>query len=153
VTACFFDSSGIVKRYVLETGSTWVNQLVDPAAGNPIHLVNLTGVEVVSAIVRRVRSGSVSAADAAVMLGGFRHDFANQYRIVDVTPPLITQAMTLAEAHALRGYDAVQLAVALHVQTRYARSGLSLTLVSADAELNAAATAEGLLVEDPNAHP
>jgi hypothetical protein len=28
-----------------------------------------------------------------------------------------------------------------------------LTLVSADAELNAAARAEGLLVEDPNVHP
>jgi hypothetical protein len=33
-------------------------------------------------------------------------------------------------------------------------AGLStVTLVAADAELNAAALAEGLLVEDPNLHP
>jgi hypothetical protein len=28
-----------------------------------------------------------------------------------------------------------------------------MTFVSADSEVNAAATAEGLLVEDPNSHP
>jgi hypothetical protein len=62
--------------------------------------------------------------------------------------------MILAERHALRGYDAVQLAAALELQTVLTASGLpALTLVSADAELNAAAAAEGLTVEDPNLHP
>ncbi|NOT59076.1 MAG: nucleic acid-binding protein, partial [Acidobacteria bacterium] len=56
--------------------------------------------------------------------------------------------------HALRGYDAVQLAAALEENDELMSFGLpALTLVSADAELNKAAQAEGLNVENPNNHP
>ena len=84
----------------------------------------------------------------------FRHDFTHQYQTVDLTSPLIAHAMALAETHALRGYDAVQcaVAVALH-HARQARGMPVLTLVSADAALNTAAAAEGLRVEDPHAYP
>jgi len=62
--------------------------------------------------------------------------------------------MTVAETYALRGYDAVQCAGALIVHTyRYALGMSRLTLVSADATLNMVAEAEGLQVDDPNAHP
>jgi len=48
----------------------------------------------------------------------------------------------------------VQLSAALDLNLQRVTSGLSpITLVSADRELNAAATASGLLVEDPNAYP
>ena len=149
----FFDTSALVKRYVNETGTGWVTAIVDPAAGNELWLARVTGVEVVSAIARRQRGGSIAAADAITALADFRHDLANQYLAVEITSALIAHAMTLAETHALRGYDAVQLAAALEVNGRYLALGLSLTMVSADAELNAAATLEGLTVEDPNAHP
>jgi hypothetical protein len=47
----------------------------------------------------------------------------------------------------------VQLAAAQEVQIRGDTLGLPvLTLVSADEELNVAATAEGLAVENPNRH-
>jgi predicted nucleic acid-binding protein len=59
------------------------------------------------------------------------------------------EASRLADSHVLRAYDAVQLAAALDIH----RLGLSLTLLSADAELNTAAIAEGLTVDDPNNHP
>jgi hypothetical protein len=61
--------------------------------------------------------------------------------------------MDMADKHALRGYDAVQLAAALAIHEKRIAEGLPvLTLVSAAAELNAAALAEGLAVEDPNNH-
>lgn len=83
----------------------------------------------------------------------FRQDVAQRYRLIDLTPPLVTRAMTLAETHSLRGYDAVQLATAVEVHVRGLMLGLpALTLVSADGELNVAAQAEGLIVEDPNTH-
>jgi hypothetical protein len=62
--------------------------------------------------------------------------------------------MLLAEKHGLRGYDAMQLAASLEVHVRYVAAGLpAVTCVSADTELNAAAIAEGLPIDDPNAHP
>jgi hypothetical protein len=61
--------------------------------------------------------------------------------------------MNIAEGHALRGSDAIQLAAAIEANLAAAAVGEVLTLVSADAELNAAAVAEGLAVDDPNLHP
>jgi len=71
------------------------------------------------------------------------------YFIVEVSATLVEQAAALARTHALRGYDAVQLAAAIEVHAH----APSLTLLSADIDLNAAAVAEGLLVDDPNSHP
>ena len=57
----------------------------------------------------------------------------------------------MAETYALRGYDAVQLAAVLEVNTIRLNLGLSaLIFVSADGDLNTAATAERLSVENPN---
>jgi uncharacterized protein len=145
----FFDSSGLVKRYVYEAGTAWVIRILDPSAGNNVHLVRLTGVEVVAAMTRRVRSSTLSAT----ALRQFRAEFKHRWRILGMTAALIDQAMIMADRHALRAYDAAQLAAALRVQARYRAVGQLVTLVSADAELNAAATAEGLIIEDPNQHP
>jgi predicted nucleic acid-binding protein len=154
VPAFFFDSSGIVKRYVNEIGTAWVTGIVAPTAGNRIYVAGITGVEVVSAVTRRQRSGSLTPGGAANTLSRFRRDFATEYRIVAITPALLTQAMSLAETHGLRGYDAVQLSAVLTVNRRRLARGLpALTLVSSDAELNAAATVEGLMVDDPASHP
>ena len=81
-------------------------------------------------------------------------ELANRYRILEITPDLLNDAMRLANAHALRAYDAVQLAAVLELNGRYQASGLDgITLVSAARDLNSAATAEGMAVEDPNSHP
>jgi uncharacterized protein len=149
----FFDSSAIVKRYVLETGTQWVNGIIDPLSGNDVYLARITGVEVVSALVRRGRDGTISAQDVAAALEQFHKDFTSEYQVLDTTSFVLARAMSLAEAHALRGYDAVQLAAALEVNGFCLATGLSaLTLISADVPLNSAATAEGLEVDNPNNH-
>jgi predicted nucleic acid-binding protein len=58
----------------------------------------------------------------------------------------VTAACGLIERHALRAYDAVQLAVALSVRDLLAAGAGVPTFLSADPRLNAAARAEGLLV-------
>ena len=84
----------------------------------------------------------------------FRRDFRRKLFKIDVTAPLIEQAADLADKHALRGYDSVQLAAAVSAnKARVAIGASPLIFVSADNALNAAATAEGLLVDNPNQHP
>ena len=59
----------------------------------------------------------------------------------------------IAEQHGLRGYDAMQLAAECEVHVRYLAAALpAITFISADTELNTAAIAEGMTIEDPNAH-
>jgi predicted nucleic acid-binding protein len=97
--------------------------------------------------------GTRPAVEATAALADFADDLAHQYRQVDITSRLITQAIELAKTYALRGYDAMQLAAVLTVHVARETQDLSrLTLVSADHELNVAAVAEGLLVDDPNLH-
>lgn len=153
MSAYFFDSSAIVKRYIDEPGTAWVTSVIDPEAGHDIYICRIAGAEVISAIARRGHRGDLTANNSTKSIRQFRQEFTRVYRIVEITPALILRSMELAEAHALRGYDSVQLAAALEVNVLRLTLGMSaLTLVSADSELNAAATAEGLIVDDPNSH-
>lgn len=150
----FFDSSAIVKRYVNEIGSNFVEGLTDLKSGNIILLARITRVEVTAAIARRLKNNSLTTADAQNALAIFQHDLTNNYYTVEITPVLLSSAMSLATKHALRGYDAVQLAAALEAnEERIINSLPPLTLVSADKELNNAAQTEGLNVENPNNYP
>ncbi len=152
--AYFFDTSGLIKRHVNEVGTAWVRALTRPRAGHMIFLSHITGVEMFAGITRRQRGGSLSPAQAGAILGHFRRQMAQRYNIIRVTPSLIGDAMLLARKHGLRAYDAVQLASSMELHRARQAAGLSsVSLISADAELNLAALAEGLTVDDPNDHP
>ncbi|PYT05878.1 MAG: VapC toxin family PIN domain ribonuclease [Acidobacteria bacterium] len=154
MAAYFFDSSAIVKRYLIEVGSGWVTSIADLAAGNEVYLARITFVEVVSAVTRKSRGSGLSATGAMKAIADFRRDFANEYFLIEQTPTLVEWAADLAEAHALRAYDAVQLAAALEINGNMESAGGStIMLVSADGALNTAAITEGLAVDDPNTHP
>ncbi len=148
------DSSALAKRYIREVGSAWIITLTEPAARNRIYTAQVTGVEIVAALSRRVRTGSMTQPAATVALAAFRDQFWTRYRRVRVTNDVLERAMDLAERRGLRGYDAVQLACALAARDRLVARGLrALIFLSADDELTVAATAEGLPVDNPNFHP
>jgi predicted nucleic acid-binding protein len=151
----FLDTSALVKRHVREVGSPWVKSLVRAKTSHRIYIARITAVEVVSAITRRQYQGDFSPAQAAAILGHFRRHLTQRYRVIDLTPALFSNAMQAARTYRrLRAYDAVQLAVALEIQQLHQAAGLGpITLVSADRDLNTAAAASGLAVDDPNAHP
>jgi uncharacterized protein len=95
----------------------------------------------------------MTQAEFDVACTQFRLDLITQFEIVALTDRMIEEASALAQQHGLRAYDAVQLAAA--IETSSVTSQLEptqLILVSADLELNNAADAEGLDVEDPNTH-
>lgn len=153
MAAYFFDSSAIVKRYINETGSAWVLGITDPATDSRVYVASVTGVEVVSAITRKVRGGHVAPLNAAVSLSDFHQDFAAEYRVTAISDSVINRAMAVAETYALRGYDAIQLAAAVETNSRRVALGAPpLILVAADRDLLAAGVAEGLLTDNPDEH-
>ncbi|MEB3355969.1 MAG: type II toxin-antitoxin system VapC family toxin [Synechococcales bacterium] len=150
----FLDSSALVKRYINETGSAWVLGLFTPTLSNDFFVAAITGVEIVAAITRRARNGSVTAADAALVCNQLRSDLQTDYQVIEITEGIINSAMGLAETQGLRGYDAVQLAAGCAINELCIANGLSpIIFVSADEELNLAAVNEGLLIENPNHYP
>lgn len=154
MAAYFVDSSALVKRYVQETGTDWVRGLTHRRAGNEILIARITAVEVVSAVARRRTGGLLTAQTASSILYRFRKHLIGRYLLTEMTPSVLSSAMDLANTHALRAYDAVQLAAAIEMNRRWSGPDqAAVTLVSADRQLNGAAVAEGLDVEDPNVHP
>ena len=153
MSSYFVDSSGVVKLYVVEIGSDWLDRLTDRAEGHQLVITRITVVEVAAALFRRVRGGTLSVSDAAHAVQDLERDMAELFIIVDLTPVVVARALVAARHYGLRGYDCVQLASALVVQQERLRRGLSpLTLISGDVELNHAARQESLAVEDPNSH-
>lgn len=148
----FFDSSALVKRYVAEIGSQWIAGLVTPTARNAVHIAVVSGAEVVAAFVRRQRGGSLTPDQTSQAIAEFADDWAGLYELVKADRELVNRAMRLAQRYALRGYDAVQLASAMEVNALAQQFQASFLLVSADEELNTAASAEGLRAENPNSH-
>ena len=150
----YFDNSATVKKYVAESGTAWVLSLFKPSANNIIYVAQITGVEVVSAISRRFRGGSLTQKASQKSIARFSRDFQNKLRVLRLTDSIISQAMQLSEKRFLRGYDAVQLAVALELENRFQTNNLSsIIFISADNDLNSAAQAENLAVDNPNNHP
>ena len=127
--------------------------MTDPTSGNRVSAARITFVEVISAMTRREKGKHISAADADNARLIFEQDYLNEFRKVEISENLIIEAAKLAKKHALRGYDAIQLAVPLETEKERVAAGLSsLTLLSADTDLNAAAVSEGLTVDNPNNH-
>ena len=111
-------------------------------------------VEVSAALARREKAKTISPAELAKSLRRFRRDLQRRFTQVSVSESIIILASNLAVKYALRGYDAVQLASILAANRNRIAKGLSpLVLVSADNELNLAAQAESLTVENPNNYP
>jgi uncharacterized protein len=106
MTIYFLDSSALVKRYINETGSTWVLGLFDPALNNEVFIAAITSVEIIAAITRRSRSGSISISDATITRNQFKSDLHKDYQIVEITEKIITSGMLLAETY---GYEVMML--------------------------------------------
>ncbi len=151
----FLDTSAIVKRYVpTEPGHTWIVTLCNPVQSHKLYIAQAASVEVVAAMCRKTREGSITTAARDRLITRFRRDVRSDYDPWRVTNAIYTSAGNLCRSHKLRAYDAVQLACALGVHNQALASGApSSIFVCADNSLLNIAIAEGLGVENPNNHP
>ena len=143
----YVDTSCLVKRYVDEPHRDEVLEWI--AAADTVATSRVSYPETAAAIAARHRLGHISLEQVQWALQDLADRWA-QYLVIDLAE---FRAAELAVKHALHGFDAVQLAAAVEVSARSQAVGLSCTMISADAELNTAAMAEGLRVIDPNNHP
>ncbi len=116
MTAYFLDSSALVKRYVSETGSAWIQLLTSSQTGNLLFIARITWVEVISAFARRQREGSLTSADVALVIQTFRSDLNTQYQVIELDATLAVSAGQLVGQYPLRAYDAGKLASVLLLQ-------------------------------------
>jgi predicted nucleic acid-binding protein len=153
MAAYYLDTSALVKRYITEDGTVWLRQLFEPAQGHEFFIVRVTGPEFIAALQRRVRTKDIRMMMATRLSNTFRTSWQRQYRIIEVNEQVTEQAMNIAQQYQLRGYDAVQLAAALHVNALRVSTHMSpLIFVSSDTVQLSVAVALGFQVENPAHH-
>jgi len=111
-------------------------------------------VETAAAFAAKRRGQFITPDEYQSALTDLLGDAERRYRLVTVGSALIDDAIQLTRRQKLRGYDAIHLACALALNRPLAENGLPLlTFVAADNDLLAAASAEGLTVDNPNQNP
>lgn len=137
----YLDTSALVKLYVEEQGTAAVVERVERAGA--VVTVRVTYAEARAALARHRREGALNAAAHRQAVRELDAEWRT-CNIVDISDPVVHRAGALAERHALRGYDAVQLAAALEVR----RAGADVEFASFDTRLTRAARRETLRVAE-----
>jgi predicted nucleic acid-binding protein len=141
----YVDSSALVKKYVLESGSDRVLKLL--AQSGMAVTSKLAYPEILAGLSRKRREKGIAEKDYRAALADFESDWLALLIIEfqDELLPLIKQLLT---KHALKGADAVHLASALWIQ-KAAKEKVSL--VASDIQLLRAAKSEKLEIINPEA--
>jgi predicted nucleic acid-binding protein len=136
----YLDTSSLLKLYIEEPGSQQVATLVASASDVAISLIGYA--EARSGLSRGRRSGRLNGESYVQALRQFESRWATT-TVLEVLEPLVRRAGDLAEAYALRGFDAIHLASALALKRE---SDEAVNFSAWDGRLLDAAQAEGLAV-------
>lgn len=141
MTLLYLDTSALLKLYVDEPGSLAVRQLF---GGQAMSTCRITWAEACAALARREREAAVAESALANARRRLTHDWP-AFHLVEVTRTLVAKAGEFAEAFALRGYDAVQLAAGHALHTALDEPPL---FVAFDRRLNRAARLLGMALPE-----
>jgi predicted nucleic acid-binding protein len=143
----YLETSALVKLYIRELGSARLLRLAARTNDHRFAVLVLSRVEFHSAIRRRQREGDVDTPLAQHLLSQFDQHMESKFIKQIMNEALIDVATGLVDRHALRAYDAVQLAGCIALKGN--SGGDQPTFVSSDRRLVEAAEAEGLASLDP----
>ena len=134
----YVDTSTLLKRLLLEDGSPRADVIWNSAdvLASAVTVI----VEARAALAAAQRGGRLTSGEHRDIKAELV-DLLEEVTFVEITDELIEQAADLAEAEALRGYDAIHLAAAIAIEAN--------VLTSADAVLCDAADCQGLRVANP----
>ncbi len=133
----YFDTSAVVPLLVVEAGSTRAAVLWDGA--DRVVSARLVYPEGRAALALAHRLGRLTARQLRAAVTELDSKY-EEFDLVEVDDMLARRAGHLAEAHGLRGYDAVHLAAADRVRDP------DLVVVAGDGALLAAAATEGIAI-------
>ncbi len=128
----YFDTSVLVKRYIVEAGSLRARSLL-----REYRLLSSTvaPIELMAALCRRLASGELRRQDFATIRSRILKD-RTTWELVEVTPQVLARAEDLVQQTILRTLDAIHVASAQVFQTV---SGIRVAFVTGDEQQRRAA--------------
>jgi predicted nucleic acid-binding protein len=130
VITAYFDSSALVKRYLAEAGTVWVQAWCDSPT-QTVAVAEIALVEIAAAFAAKLRGEFISQEAYYDARADLAADSRDEYVLVAVSRAVVDEAVELTARHRLS----------------------PLVFVSADSDLLAAAAAEKLPTDNPNNYP
>jgi predicted nucleic acid-binding protein len=104
----FLDTSALAKRYVQESGSEELEELLISITPE-IFISTLAFVEFASAIGRKLWHKEISDADVRTAIKEFEEDWYEVFAKIPLEDTLAETAAAMALEHSLKGADAVHM--------------------------------------------
>ena len=136
----YLDTSALVKLLILEPGSAELSLALSGGGAETMLASSQVSYVEARAMEHAARESTASLAACSMARRQLDEDWP-AYAVVNVTPSLVRLAAEYADAFALRGFDAVQLASA---QTVHRTVQSPLAFMAFDIRLNRAAKLLGL---------
>ena len=104
------DSSALAKRYVLETGSEAMHDLLQKAS--QLAMCTILVPEIISGLNRRQRENILSPREYRKVKKQLLEDVRDAV-VLQITPAVISSSVKLLETNSLRAMDALHVACAM----------------------------------------
>jgi predicted nucleic acid-binding protein len=147
----YLDASALAKRYIPETGSSLIDEILDKVSGDRIYVLNVGAGEVVSILIRKRNAGTITDAYFRQALLDFESEIVRSADInkLAISNRLATSSFGPIVAHSINSTDAITLRSALAIAQKLRAGADDLVLVASDLRLLRAAQAEGLNTFNP----
>jgi predicted nucleic acid-binding protein len=151
MTSFCLDGSALAKRYVPEAGSVLMDFILDNVPEDRLYLLNIGFAEVVSVLVRKKNSGTITDGQFGQALLEFEKEIIQSLgkHLLSFDNLVAIDALALIIKHSINATDGVLLRVAMDVAQHLRAFGDDLVLVSSDKRLLHSAQAEGLSTFNP----
>jgi predicted nucleic acid-binding protein len=136
----FFDTSALIKRYIDETGSQYVDRLFFET--DEIFVAPITEIECISTIKRLRVEHQIKANDYNHLMKEIREDFS-YFSVIEFSEHLVEVSIRLIEKYQLKTLDSIQLSSALKVKDQIEN------FIVSDNKLKATAHREQFSIIDP----
>jgi predicted nucleic acid-binding protein len=102
----YLDTSALAKNYIKEDGSGSINKII---ADSPVIAISkITYPEILSALIRRNKTGDISNRELIKLITEFESNW-DYFIIVDFKDELLPLIKTVIQKHLLKAADAIHL--------------------------------------------
>jgi len=106
----FFDTSALIKKYIMEEGTDNVDDLMNKA--DRVYVSSTTEIETLSTFRRLLIEKAINENDYKILKKEFETDY-QFYTRVDFDDSIVTNAKLMIEKYQLKSLDSIQLGTML----------------------------------------
>ena len=137
----FCDTSALIKKYIIETGSDKFNKLLNKA--DNVYVSAITEIESISTFKRLLIENAIDENDYDILINEFEIDY-QYYSIIPLDDQIIKNAIKLIDKYQLKSLDSIQLGTVIYLKDEID------SFIACDEKLIKAALKEKIKIINPN---